>query len=106
MKELAFCKGSPDVVINGPILQNCNSLLRITLPDNLSRNGMICSDCPLLSDIKTYDSTCPMRITSSDYAFSGVSSSGVLTVPEGAQRYETWIQELGSGWQLAYGHGL
>ena len=106
LRELAFCKGESEVVVSGPILENCNSLLRLTLPENLSRTGLICSDCPLLSDVKTYDSTCPMRIGVSDYAFSGLSLSGVLTVPQGAQRYETWIEDLGAGWRLEYSDDL
>ena len=102
LEELTFCKGDSEVITNGPILENCNSLVAITLPANHKRNGLICANCPVLSTIKTYGSTCPMRVTASDYAFYGVSSSGVLSIPQGALNYETWIEELGPNWRFEY----
>lgn len=99
---LSFQKEGKEVALVGPVVSECPRLETLILPAISKREFQICYNCPRLSSIWVYDKYCPMRLTQSDYAFEKISPQGILHVQIGAEGYETWLKELGEGWNLDY----
>lgn len=102
LSSLSFQKDGCKVNLVGPVVSECPRLDTLVLPAISGRSYQICCNCPNLSAIWVYDKDCPMRLTQSDYAFEKISAQGTLHVPVGAEDYETWLEELGDGWNLDY----
>ena len=101
LRSVVFQSDGPVINIQDNIARNCPSLETIVLPSISLKSSEICVDCPKLKKIQVANERCtPMM--SSGSSFVNVSPTGVLYVPEGGYGYETWLEELGPGWELRY----
>ena len=72
----------------------------ITISKNLKTlNYSFLGDCKKLNSITCLN---PIAATIQSNTFQNVADIGTLRVPENAEGYETWLEQLGEGWTIEY----